>query len=217
MKWISLFIGLAILGFGVQKYYLEPQEAAKAMAAAPPPPPPPPPLEEPPPPVIDEASMEKIRLSTKDTNPLVRWEAIQLMISAGTPEADTYLFDMLQRDTEADLRLRAVAVLKSRPGLKVSRALTNALKDSEPDVRLAALDAVSHREDINAAQFVGTLVSDSDERVRLAAIRALNMLNEKRARKTREAADRNAQAQKDYQLKMQEYEAAQLKAAEGRR
>lgn len=214
MKWVSLALGLAILGFGVQKFYLEPQAATKAAAANPLPPPPPPPPEEPPPPVVDAAAMEKIHLATRDTTPSVRWEAIRLLTASGAPEADQFLFEMLQRDTEADLRLRALGVLKERPGPKVAQALVAALKDSEPEVRLAALDALSGRDEVNAAKHVSNLVGDSDDRVRLAAIRTLNTLNERRVQKAREAVDRNAQAQRQYQQKLQDYEAAQKRAAE---
>ncbi|MBI5597444.1 MAG: HEAT repeat domain-containing protein [Elusimicrobia bacterium] len=213
MKWLSLLIGLSILGFGVNKYYLEPQAEAKRIAEAPPPPPPPPPPEEEaaPPPVLDPAALEKIRLSTKDSNPSVRWEAIQFLISAGVKEADNFLFEMLQRDTEPDLRLRAVTVLRERPGPRVSSALVRALKDSEPEVRLAVLEALSQRAETDAAQNVSDLVGDSDERVRLAAIRTLNTLNGKRQQKIREAAERSAQAQKEYEEKLRQYEEAKKK------
>lgn len=215
MKWISLAIGLSILGFGVKKFYLEPQAAAKVFAESPaPPPPPPPPDEEAPPPTLDEEALDKIRLATRDTTPSVRWEAIRLLATYGLPEADRFLFEMLQRDTEADLRLRALGVLKERPGPKVSGAIISALKDSEPEVRLAALEALAGRDEINAAQHVSNLVSDSDERVRLSAIRTLNNLNEKRVQKAREAVGRNSQAQQQYQQKLLEYEAAQKKALE---
>lgn len=213
MKWVSLAIGLAILGFGVNKYYLEPQAATKRLAESPPPPPPPPPPEEEmaPPPVLDPTALEKIRLSTRDSNPSVRWEAVQFLINAGVSEADDFLYEMLQRDTEPDLRLRSVSALRERKGPKVSKALVRALKDSEPEVRLAALEALSQRAETDTAQSVSALVGDSDERVRLAAIRTLNTLNEKRQQKIKEAEERSAQAQREYEQKMREYEEAKRK------
>ena len=221
MKWISLLFGLGLLGFAVNKYYLVPQTKAKTVFAPDDPPPPPPPVESPPPPVIDAKTLEKIRVSTKDTTPAVRWEAIQLLIKSGVPEADDFLFDMLQRDTEAELRKRAVDALKSRPGPKVSKVLLHALHDSEADVRQAALGALGAREetpdDPAASPAISELLRDSDERVRLDAIRTLNLLNDKRTQKAREAAERNQRAQQDYQQKVKDYQEAQEKAAKKKR
>lgn len=212
MKWLSLAVGLAILGFAVNKYYLEPQKVAQQAALEPPPAPPePPPVEEEPPPVLDEKAMEKIRLSTKDSTPAVRWEAVNLLVTTGHPEANQYLFDMLQRDTEAELRLRAVDALKNRPGEPVTRGLLKGLKDSEPEVRLAVLETLSSREDMDTSRFVSELVSDSDERVRLSAIRTLNVLNERREAKKREAEARNKQARAEYEEKMRAYQEQQQK------
>jgi HEAT repeat protein len=217
MKWLSLAVGLGILGFAVNKFYLEPQKVAQQAALEPPPvPPEPPPVEEAPPPVLDEKAMEKIRLSTKDSTPSVRWEAVNLIVTSGHPEADQFLFEMLQRDTEPELRLRAVDALKARPGEDVSRAMMKGLKDSEPEVRLAVLEALSQREDIDASRPISELVGDSDERVRLAAIRTLNVLNERRENKKREAAARNQQAQAEYQEKVRQYQEAQQKKAGSR-
>lgn len=214
MKWVSLAVGLAILGFAVNKYYLTPHHLNKFEDSTPPPaPPPPPPVEEPPPPVLDEKAFEKIRLSTKDSTPEVRWEAVQLLVTSGHPEADTFLFEMLQRDTEPSLRLRALDALKSRPGPKVTNAIIRALRDTEPEVKLAALDGISGREDVDASVSVSELVGDSDERVRLAAIRTLNNLNERREQKKREAAERNQRAQAEYEEKMKQYQEAQERAA----
>ena len=213
MKWLSLAIGLGILGFAVNKYYLAPQQEAAKLASEPPPvPPEPPPVEEAPPPVLDEKAMEKIRLSTKDSTPEVRWEAVQLLVTSGHPEADQFLFDVLQRDTEPALRLRAIDALKVRPGDVVGRALLKGLKDSEPEVRLAALQAVGEREGLDPSKAVSELVGDSDERVRLEAIRTLNQLNARRESKKKEAAARNEQAQAEYQEKMRAYEESQRKA-----
>lgn len=212
MKWLSLAVGLAILGFVANEYYLKPQQAAQQAALEPPPAPPePPPVEAEPPPVLDEKAMEKIRLSTKDSTPAVRWEAVNLLVTTGHPEANQFLFDMLQRDTEPELRLRAVDALKGRPGEPVTRGLLKGLKDSEPEVRLAVLEALSSRDDIDTSRFVSENVSDSDERVRLAAIRTLNVLNERREAKKREAEARNKQAQAEYEEKMRAYQEQQQK------
>lgn len=218
MKWISLLVGLSLLGFAVNKYYLEPQAKAKTVFAPDDPPPPPPPVESPPPPVIDAKTLEKIRVSTKDTNPTVRWEAIQLLINSGAPEADDFLFEMLQRDTEADLRKRAVDALKSRSGPRVGKVLLHALHDSEPDVRQTALQALANRaetpDDSAASVAISELLRDSDERVRLEAIRTLNILNDKRTQKARQAVERNERAQQEYAQKVKDYQEAQQKAAE---
>lgn len=215
MKWVSLAIGLSILGYVANTYYLKPQQEAQRAALEPPPAPPQPPsVEEAPPPVLDEKAMEKIRLSTKDSTPAVRWEAVSLIVTTGHPEADQFLYEVLERDTEPDLRLKALDTLRSRPGAAVTRALTKALKDSEPDVRLAALEALTSRDEIDTSRSVAELVGDSDERVRLAAIRTLNVLNERREERKRAAADRNRAAQADYEEKVRLYEEDQRKKAQ---
>ena len=215
MKWLSLAVGLAILGYAVNTYYLKPQKAAvQAALEAPPVPPSPPPAEEEAPPVLDEKAMEKIRLSTKDSTPAVRWEAVNLLVTADHPEAERFLFEVLERDTEPDLRLKAIDTLRGRPGETVSRGLLKGLKDSEPDVRLAALEALTQREDLDASKWVSDLVGDSDERVRLAAIRTLNLLNERRETKKREAAERHKQAQAEYEEKVKAYQESQQKKAQ---
>lgn len=216
MKWASLAVGLLILGFAANKYYLEPQQAAQKAAAEPPPPPPPaPPVEEEPPPVLDEKAMEKIRLSTKDSTPEVRWEAVSLIVTSGHPEGEQFLFDVLERDTEPELRLRAIAAMRNRPGERVARGLIKGLKDSEPDVKLAALEALTQREEVDPSRYVSDLVGDSDERVRLAAIRTLNVLNERRQTKKLEAEARNKQAQLEYEEKVRVYQESQKKKAQG--
>ena len=215
MKWISLFVGLAILGFAVNTYYLKPQKIAEQAALEPPPPPPTPPsAEEEAPPVLDEKAMEKIRLSTKDSTPSVRWEAVSLMVTAGHPDAEQYVLEVLERDTEPELRLRAIETLRTRPGPSVTRGLLKGLKDSEPEVRLSALNSLTERTDLDTSKWVSDLVGDSDERVRLAAIRTLNLLNERREAKKREAADRHKQAQAEYEEKVRVYQENQQKQAQ---
>lgn len=215
MKWVSLLIGLALLAYTVNTYYLKPQQAAQQAALEPPPvPPTPPPVEEEAPPVLDEKAMEKIRLSTKDSTPSVRWEAVSLMVTSRHPDADRYLLEVLERDTEPDLRLRAIDTLRGRPGEGITKGLLKGLKDSEPEVRLAALEALTQREDLDPSRWVSDLVGDSDERVRLAAIKTLNLLNERREVKKREAAERHKQAQAEYEEKVRAYQESQQKQAQ---
>jgi len=217
MKWVSLAIGLSLLGYIANKHYFEPQKIAQQAALEPmPEPPKPPSVEELPPPILDEKAMEKIRLSTKDSTPSVRWEAVNLIVTSGHPEGDQFLLEMLQRDTEPQLRLSAVGALKTRPGEGVTRGILRGLKDSEPEVRLAVLDALSAREDMDTSRAVSELVGDSDERVRLEAIRTLNLLNERREAKKKEAAERNRQAQIDYEEKVRLYNESQQKLQKAR-
>ncbi|TPW19727.1 MAG: hypothetical protein FD126_2395 [Elusimicrobia bacterium] len=216
MKWISLAIGLTILGYIANTYFVKPAAVAVQAASEPmPEPPKPPQVEEAPPPVLDERAMEKIRLSTKDSTPMVRWEAVNLLVASGHPEADDFLLEILQRDTEPDLRLKAVDALRSRPGPKVTAGIMRGLKDSEADVRLAVLGVLVQREDTDSSRAVAELVGDSDERVRLAAIQALNTLNERREAKKREAAERHKQAQAEYEEKARQYIESQKKIKRG--
>lgn len=214
-----MIIGLAMLGYVAQEYVLKPKKQAQVQqqqaeeAAAQQAidiPPPPPEIEQAPPPVLSPRQLQKIRASTRDTNPDVRWEAAELLVKSRDPMADQILYDMLRMDGSPDNKIKVIAILRDRTNDRnVVGALSNALRDTEANVRLAALHALGAIGDPAAAPAIGSLLSDVDEGVRLQALRTLNELEAKRQTLANDRAARNQQKLQNYENKVREYQERQ--------
>ena len=175
--------------------------------------PPPPEIEETPPPVLSDSQLKRIRASTRDTNPDVRWEAVDLLVNSRYPQADQILYEMLQRDGSPQNKIKVIAILQGRTGdANAVYALTRALIDTEAGVRLASLRALGALGDPSAAKAIGGLLRDVDENVRLEAIRTLNTLEAKRQSLATERAERNRVKMEEYENKMREYQERKIEA-----
>ena len=174
MKYIMLVCAIAAAGYMAYEEF-------KPVPPPPPPPPPPAILSEPAP-VISEAEQAKIIKSAEDQDPLVRWEAAILLDKMKSQQAMPILFHMLQKDTDAPLRIKVSELLGNRRGPDVLNALVGALKDQEADVRLASLRALEKIGDYSVAGIIATgPIRDQEESVRLQALKTLNTLQDKRA------------------------------------
>lgn len=212
-----------MLGYVAQTYILKPgkgDKAAQEMAAveqmeqeALEVPPPPPEIEQEPPPVLSDKQLNRIRASTRDTNPDVRWEAVDLLVKARYAQADNILYEMLQRDGSSQNKLKVIAILQGRTGdPNAVYALTRALRDTEADVRLACLRALGAIGDPSSAAAIGGLLRDVDEGVRLEAIRTLNTLESARNSIAVERAARNKQKMEQYENKMRQFQERKIEA-----
>jgi HEAT repeat protein len=220
VKYIGMIIGLAMLGYVAQEYVLKPKKEAEQKQKAAEEavkqaeleiPPPPPEIEEEPPPVLSARQLRKIRASTKDTNPDVRWEAAELLVKSRDPMATRILYDMLRMDGSPQNKIKVIGVLEGRTDdPHVVPAISNALRDTDPAVRLSALRSLGTIGDPRAAAPIGALLSDVDEGVRLEAIRTLNLLEEKRQSLAAERAARNQQKMDTYQSQVKEYQERQM-------
>ena len=181
MQYLSILIGLCILGFVGYKLVKQPGSLSTGQVIAEAPPPPPPQIEELPPPVLDPEALEKVRLATRDSDSQVRWEAIQLLAETRDPKAEAMMYSMLQRDSEASIRLNVVGLVEKHEGAKAVPHLIRALRDTEADVRLAALGSLGRLGDHSATPAITEAIRDMDERVRLEAIRTLKTLETSRA------------------------------------
>jgi len=219
VKYIGMIIGLAMLGYVAQEYGLKPKKQAQILQQEAEEavqqqsldiPPPPPEIEQAPPPVLSPSQLKRIRASTRDTNPDVRWEAAELLLKSRDPMADQILYQMLQQDGSPENKVKVIAILQERTGDRnVVAALSNALRDTESNVRLAALNALGQIGDPSAAPSIGSLLSDVDEGVRLQALRTLNELEAKRQTLATDRAARNQQKLEKYENKVREYEERQ--------
>ncbi len=195
MKFASIAVGVALLGYLAWTNF----KPAVPLPPPPPPPAPPPMLAQAPPMVLDSESLARVRASANDTDPTVRWEAVQFLMSSHDPQADEIIFSMLHRDSDPNIRKKTVMLLSNRRGRFVVEQLLKRLTDSNAEVRLAVLNAMTKIGDYTTADAISSALHDSDKRVRLAALQTLNALQAKR--------DAELQAtQKEHQAKMRAWE-----------
>jgi len=174
---------IAILAVG---YYAYTKYSGNQKGAVEAPPPPPPVIELPPPHVLSDPELQRVQASTKDSDPHVRWEALQLLVTSQDPRAEEIMFQMLHHDSEADIRKNIIGVLGERKGPRVSENLVEMLKDMEPEVRLAALQSLARVGDPSTAPAISEALRDSDERVRLSALTTLKNMQDQRNREIEE-------------------------------
>ncbi|MFA6091700.1 MAG: HEAT repeat domain-containing protein [Elusimicrobiota bacterium] len=205
LKRVALLLALAGMGYYFYQRYGSKREQAEVSNTAAIPAPPPA-LEMPAPQVLDEDQIERVRTSVNDSDPKVRWEAVQLLINAKDPQADQILYAMLRRDDDANIRRDVIRILSTREGEQVSLHLQEALHDTEADVRLAALEALGKRGDSSSAPAISDALHDTDERVRLNALKVLNELQIRRNLDILEKQRRHEEL-----LRQQEAEAAKKK------
>ncbi len=225
MKYLGMIVGLAMLGYVAQEFVLKPKKGGDAALQSGGVagemaeeesleiPPPPPEIEAAPPPVLSMKQLQRIKSSTRDTNPDVRWEAVDLLVKSQYPEADQILYEMLQRDGSPQNKLKVIAILQERTDdPNAVYALTQALRDTEADIRLSSLRALGTIGDPRSAKAIGGLLRDVDEGVRLEAIKTLNTLEEKRQSLALERAQRNRQKMEQYEHKMRVYQERKIEA-----
>ena len=151
-----------------------------------------------PPPVLSLEEIEKIRHSTKDSDPTVRWAAIGLLYRIRDPRVFDILEESLSLDTEVSVRRHALELLKGSRNPGVVRKLIKALRDPEKEMRLAALLAIGDLGDPSAAAEVIEMTRDVEPDVRRQALNTLGRIQEKRQQEHKHQQD----------LLRQEYEKA---------
>lgn len=166
---------LVLVGGGAYLY-------VKNMPGPPPPPPPEPPpaLSLPPPSVIHGQELERVRMATRDTDPQVRWGAIELLHRVRDPKAYNYLRDALAMDTEAQVRLNALQIIAQTDHPDRAKDLTRALRDTEQSIRIAALQALGQIAEPQSAPAIVRMLSDTEAEVRRESLQALARIQERR-------------------------------------
>ncbi len=194
MKFVIMLVAFLVAGyFAFQQFKPKPP---------PPPPPPPPAITLQPTPVISPEEQARVIRAANDQDPEVRWEALVFLDKMKSPQALPLMFDKLQRDPEAQVRIKILRLLATRKGPDITAAVVGALADTEPTVRIAALQALDQIGDYTAAAAITNLLKDQEDSVREQALRTLNDLQDKKA------AEIAAEQKRAEQLRQQAEQAA---------
>jgi len=164
---------------------------------------PPPELEEAPPAVMSEIELQKIRLSTKDSDPQVRWAAIELLYRLQDPQAFAILENTLRIDTEVTVRHNALQIMQSINRPEVAMDLVKSLRDTEKQIRMAALIGLGEIADPATTPYIVKALVDVDPDVRTQALHTLGRIQEKKDAQHKERQD---QIRTDYENKVREIE-----------
>ncbi|MEK7858073.1 MAG: HEAT repeat domain-containing protein [Elusimicrobiota bacterium] len=158
---------------------------------APAPPEPQPMLQNPTPlPVILPSELEKVRRSLSDADPAVRWAAIELLYTLKDPSVLEIIEKTVGEDSDGDIRLKGVQLLRSGGTSLTLPALLKGLRDVETPVRLASLQALGDLGDPAAIPAVTDLLKDTEPEVRVEALHTLGRFQERRKKEFQVLADR---------------------------
>ncbi len=160
-------------------------------------------LEEAPPPVMSDVELAKIRLSTKDSDPQVRWAAIDLLYRLQDPQAFEILEQTLRIDTEVSVRRNALQIMKEIDRPEVAMDLVKSLRDTEKEIRMSALIALGEIANPETTPFIVKALVDVDPDVRTQALHTLGRIQEKKDAQHKERQDK---IRTDYENKVAEIE-----------
>ena len=177
-----LFIFLGAATFLVWDY-MHPEREVLA-------PPPPPAIMQQPGPVFTEDEIKKVRLSLQDTDPSVRWAAIQLLFNIRDPQLAPSLEKMLTTDPDPEVRIKVVSLFKGREDLSRLGALVRGLSDVDASVRMASLLALGDIGDPSVVLWVTALLRDVEPNVRIEALHTLGRFQDKRKAEFKALADK---------------------------
>lgn len=164
---------------------------------------PPPELEEAPPIVLSNVELQKIRLSTKDSNSEVRWAAIELLHRLQDPLSFKILQDTLRIDTEVTVRHKALQILQGINRPEVAVSLVKSLRDTEKQIRMAALVGLGEIANPETTPHIVQALVDVDPDVRTQALHTLGRIQEK---KDEQHKQRQEKIRADYEEKVREIE-----------
>jgi HEAT repeat protein len=170
IKIAIIVIALAVAGFFAAKTVFR-KEAPPPVVEAPPPPPPPP--------LITPEEEAKIIKATRDLDPDVRWEAVQLLNNLKSPSANAVLFERLHKDDSVDMRLKVCSLLNTKTGADVAEQLALVLRDnaSPPELRISALQSLASVGEMSFIPQITECLKDPNELVRKEALKTVNSLN----------------------------------------
>lgn len=147
----------------------------------PPPMPEPPILTQPPviTPILPEHELARVRQSTTDADPAVRWAAIELLFTLKDPNASDVIERVITQDTDPEIKAKTIRLVKEKGDDARVGYLVKALKDSDKSVRIAALTALGDIGDPASAPWVTEALQDYEPEVKVQALRALGKYQEK--------------------------------------
>ncbi|MDD5657139.1 MAG: HEAT repeat domain-containing protein [Elusimicrobia bacterium] len=140
-------------------------------------------------PVLGIAEIERLRKSTADSSPEVRWAALQLLVALRDPEIIAVMDKILQQDTDPEIRRRGVELMRQTSG-NVLPPLIRGLKDPEKEVRLSSLRTLAEIGDPAAIPWITESLKDYEAEVKVEALRALSCFQDKRKAQFQALADK---------------------------
>lgn len=173
---MNRFVMLAVCFVGAFYLYKSAQKADRVPDREPPA------ISLPPKAPVPEEELEIIRKSTFDSDPNVRWAAIELLYSMRDPQAREILERIMKTDTDQTVRRNAINLLRNNDKSTPASELTVALKDTEKAIRVAALQAVADKDDLIFIPFIYGALVDSEPEVRLQALATLRTIQERKRR-----------------------------------
>lgn len=141
----------------------------------------PPPIVLPVTPILSLDEIEKVRKSTRDQDPDVRWAAIKLLLALKDPELVSVMDRVIAQDSDPGLRARSVELLRHAGDVSILPPIIRGLKDADKDVRISCLKTLGDIGDPAAIPWVVEALHDVDPEVKVAALRAMGRFQEQRA------------------------------------
>lgn len=129
---------------------------------------------------VPESELEIIRKSTFDSDPNVRWAAVELLYTLRDPQARKLLEHIMKTDTDQTVRRNAINLLRSNDKGTHAADLTVALRDTEKAIRVAALQAIAEKDDLIFIPYIYGALVDSEPDVRLQALASLRIIQERK-------------------------------------
>ncbi|MFA6004352.1 MAG: HEAT repeat domain-containing protein [Elusimicrobiota bacterium] len=179
MRWLLA----AVLAGALAYFLLERKEDADYH-----PPPEPPQVTLPMTPVLSLEEIAKVRQSTRDQDPDVRWAAIKLLVTLKDPEIVSVMDKVIAQEPDPGLRARSIELLRSADNVGVLPPIIRGLKDPDKDVRISCLKTLGDIGDPAAIPWVVEALHDVDPEVKVAALRAMGRFQEQRAQEFEQVA-----------------------------
>lgn len=129
----------------------------------------------------EPASIPAVESATRDPVPAVRSVALAALRALRGKEALPRLFEVLEQDSNAEVRWRAAIELEAVGAHQAVPALIQALKDRSPLVRSGAAEALKGIPDPRAVEPLIRTLHDKDTAARRAAAEGLGLIGDRSA------------------------------------
>jgi HEAT repeat protein len=200
MRWILASAMMLVSGSYLYRNY---QDRKEALAAAPQAAPAPAVVAEPAP-MLDAKQLAALRAAVKSGDSNVRWAAMQSLFTFGDPAILPILEQAMGSETDSQIRIGIVLLLKTSGDAAALRILKMGVNDTDPVVRVASLRVIGEVADLAAAPLAAEAVNDNDDTVKLEAITALSRLQQRRKAQYEQLSEQLRQQYESQAKKAQE-------------
>ncbi len=115
---------------------------------------------------------------TGDSEPKIRWAAVELLYRIEDPQATQMVKERLSQEPEAWIRKSILRMLGDRRDMQSLQLLGVGLKDYDKEVRLVAVETIGNFTNAEALPVLNKAMEDYDPEVKLKAIEALDRIQE---------------------------------------